>query len=136
MSVIGFNFTKIVVEKHQAKAGKVEISNNVGIKKIEESNLKLSTDDKKVLKFDFEFESKYNPDLGSIKLEGNLLNMIPAKDGDEVLKEWKDSKKISHEVMKGVMNTILSKANVQALILSRDVNLPSPIPLPKVNVKK
>jgi TP901 family phage tail tape measure protein len=34
-----------------------------------------------------------------------------------------------------LMNTILNRCNVESLILSRELNLPSPIPLPKVNIK-
>jgi hypothetical protein len=34
--------------------------------------------------------------------------------------------------MENILNSILTKCNIQALILSQDVNLPSPIPLPKV----
>ena len=36
--------------------------------------------------------------------------------------------------MAGLLNTILTKCNVQALILSQEVNLPPPIPMPKVQI--
>ena len=39
------------------------------------------------------------------------------------------------EVMEQVINTALNKSNVEALILSRDINLPPPIPLPKIKGK-
>jgi hypothetical protein len=36
--------------------------------------------------------------------------------------------------MSAILNTVLTKCNIEALILSQEVNLPSPIPLPKVKV--
>ena len=42
----------------------------------------------------------------------------------------------AEEVMAQVINSVLTKSNIQALILSRDVNLPPPIPMPKVNMKQ
>jgi hypothetical protein len=35
-----------------------------------------------------------------------------------------------------VLNSILAKCNIQAIILTREVNLPPPIPLPKVQFKE
>ena len=52
----------------------------------------------------------------------------------EIIAEWKKDKKIKKELMGGILNTVLTKSNVQALIISQQVNLPPPIPLPKVNV--
>ena len=38
--------------------------------------------------------------------------------------------------MTTLLNALLAKCNVQALILSQDVNLPPPIPLPKVQLNE
>ena len=136
MSIIGFNFTKMLIEKKDIKnTGKVKVSNNVAIKNVNESGIKISSDDQISLKFDFEFVSKYEPELGSVKLEGNVITLEKKDDGQKIIDEWEKSKKIGSDSMKRILNTILAKANVQALILTRDVNLPSPIPLPKVNTK-
>jgi len=48
---------------------------------------------------------------------------------------WKDQKKVHKDVMTETLNVILDRCNIQALILARDINLPSPIPLPKVKVE-
>lgn len=137
MSIIGFNFTKISAERKKAeKTGQVQVSNNVDIKEIRESEIKISSDEQISLTFEFEFNSKYEPDMGYIKLGGHVMTIENKESGQKILDEWKDSKKVNSSVMKNILNTILAKANVQALIVSRDINLPSPIPLPKVNVKE
>ncbi|MBR9676333.1 hypothetical protein GOV05_04965 [Candidatus Woesearchaeota archaeon] len=137
MSIIGFNFTKISVEKKKPKAGgKVEISNNVMIKNVEESDLKLSSKEQIAVRYEFEFETKYQPEYGHINLSGNLISLEKKDAARKAIKEWSKTKKMNPEMMKSILNTLLAKCHVQALVLSRDVNLPSPVPLPKVNVKE
>ena len=50
----------------------------------------------------------------------------------EILKSWKKDNKVDKDILGPIYNTILSKCNVQAIVLSRDIQLPPPIPLPKV----
>ena len=66
--------------------------------------------------------------------EGELLYMEEPKKAKEILADWKKDKKMPKELMAGLLNTILTKCNVQALIISQQVNLPPPIPLPKVQI--
>ncbi len=131
MTVIGFSFTKMHVEKKNPVKGKVNINNNVGIKNMEETKLTINAE-KKALKLDFEFDSTYEPDIGNIHLEGEVIYLIDKAKADDALKNWKKNKRIEKEIMNNVLNNVLSKCNIEALILSRDMNLPSPVPLPKV----
>ena len=134
MTIVSFNFTKIEAEKRELSKGKININNNVTIEKVEEKDLSLGNQKQKVLSFTFEFTSKYSPNAGSIKLNGNVLYMEDSKKVKEILDGWKKDKKIPKEIMTKILNVILNKSNVQALILSEHVNLPPPIPLPKVQV--
>lgn len=134
MTVVSFNFTKIKAEKKETIKGKININNNVTIQNVEEKDLSLGNQKQKVLSFTFEFTSKYGPDIGAIQLVGNVLYMEDSKKVKEILDGWKKDKKLPKEVMTPILNTILNKSNVQALILSDHVNLPPPIPLPKVHV--
>jgi len=132
MTVVSFNFTKIEAEKKEAGKGKVNINNNVTIEKVEEKDLSLGNQKQKVLNFTFKFTSKYDPDFGMIKLAGSVLYMEESKKVKEILDGWKKDKKLPKELMTKILNVVLNKSNVQALILSDQVNLPPPIPLPKV----
>ena len=62
--------------------------------------------------------------------------MESSKKVSEVMDRWKKEKKLDQELMTKILNSVLMKCNVQALILSQDLNLPPPIPLPKINVNK
>ena len=134
MTIVGFNFTKIDAEKKDFVKGKININNNVSITKVDEKSLSLGNDKQKVLSFTFEFISKYNPDIGNISLIGDVLFMDESKKVKEILDGWKKNKKLPKEIMTNILNTILNKCNIQALILSEQVNLPPPIPFPKVQV--
>ncbi|MCH8003821.1 MAG: hypothetical protein IH934_04260 [Nanoarchaeota archaeon] len=132
MTIIGFNFTKIEAEKKELIKGKININNNLAIKNVEEKKLSLSNEKQKVLSFTFEFTAKYDPNVGSISFTGNVLSMDDSKKVKEILDGWKKDKKLPKEFMPNILNTIMSKCNIQALILSEQINLPPPIPLPKL----
>ena len=135
MTVIGFSFTKMLVEKSNPVKGKVSINNNVGIRNVEETKLNINTA-KKALRLDFEFSSTYDPNIGTILLEGEVIYLVYKDKTDDILKNWKKNKKLDQEVMNAALNYVLSKCNVEALILSKDMNLPPPIPLPKIGQAK
>ena len=133
MAIIGVNFTKINIERKEAARGKINISNNIAIKDVKERDIAPGkTIDQKGVQFIFEFASKYEPKVAEIKLEGDVMYIGTNKQVEEITKSWKKDKKVPKEIMTGVLNTALTKCNIQALILSQSVNLPPPIPLPKV----
>ena len=133
--IVGFGFTKLSAEKLDPAKGKIDINNNVSIKDVQEDNFSLGKDKQQdVLKFVFEFTSNYEPNVGKILFEGELLYMEEPKKAKELLTDWKKNKKLPKELMGNLLNTILTKCNVQALILSQQVNLPPPIPMPKVQM--
>ena len=132
MTIVGFNFTKLEAEKKELVKGKININNNVSIKNVEEKKLSLANDKQKVLSFTFEFTAKYDPDIGSIKFVGDVLFMEDAKKTKEIMDRWKKDKKLPKDIMPHILNTVLNKCNIQALILSEQVNLPPPIPMPKL----
>ena len=132
MTIVGFNFTKLEAEKKELVKGKININNNVSIKNVEEKKLSLANDKQKVLSFTFEFTAKYDPDIGSIKFIGDVLFMEESKKTKEILDGWNKDKKLPKDIMPHILNTVLNKCNIQALILSEQVNLPPPIPMPKL----
>ena len=134
MTIVGLNFTKIEAEKKEFVKGKININNNVTIDKVEEKKLSLATEKQKIIAFTFEFISKYDPDVGAIKITGDVLYMESANRVKEILDGWKKDKKLPKEIMATILNSVLTKCNIQALILSEQINLPPPIPLPKLQV--
>ncbi len=135
MPIVGFSFTKTVAEKKTDIREKINISNNITITQVEESPLPFGIQKQEGLKIYFQFISSFEPAVGTIELNGNLLYLGEAKQLKDVVKNWNKDKKLPTEIMKHVLSAVMNKCNIQALILSKDVGLPPPVPLPQVNVK-
>jgi len=135
MTILSFNFNEIIAKKATGVKGKIKISNNMSIKGLEEFDLKLGKKAQKALKIKFLFEAKYEPKLGEISLGGELIYLNEEKKVKEIQTEWKKNKSIPKDVMPEIMGHVLKKCNIESLVMSREINLPSPIPLPKVNIK-
>jgi hypothetical protein len=135
MPVVGLQFNKIVIEKFNPVKGKVQVNNNVMIKDVEKIELNVGSSKQSSLKFLFEFTANYEPKIANMTMNGHLTFFEKPEKVKELADAWKKDKKLPKEVMSSVLNTVLSRCNVEPLIFSREVNLPPPIPLPKVEVK-
>jgi hypothetical protein len=133
MALIGFNFTKISVEKKKAANGKVNITNNISFINISESKVNF-VDKKSALNLEFEFICKYEPGIGKIELKGSALELLEPEKVKETIESWNKNKKLPPKIAEKVMNTLLNKCYIESLILSNAINLPSPVPLPKVKL--
>ncbi len=132
MTILGINFTKISVERKDVMKGKINITNNVSITDIEKADMDLGAPKSEGLNIRFKFTSTYEPDFAKMAFEGVLIYMDDEKKVKDILKDWKKDKKIEKDFMTNVINSLLNKCNIEALIMSREINLPPPIPLPKV----
>ena len=132
MTVMGFSFHKINVEKKKSATGPIRISNNARIRDITQTDVNMGISDRKGLVFEFEFTSKYEPGVGSMIFDGSVIYLESEKKMKEILQLWKKNKRVSRDVMTPVLNNILSRCTIQALIISREMNMPPPIQLPKI----
>ncbi len=136
MAIVGFGFTKILVEKKKQLTSKINIKNNIAIKDIVEHDFHDAGKDRQGLKFIFEFISSYDPGAAEIRLLGEVFFIAETKKSQEILNTWKKDKKVTKEVMPIVLNYALSRSNVMAISLSKDAGLPPPLPMPRVNNEK
>ena len=132
MTILGFNFKEISVKRKEGVKGKINIKNNVVITDVKAHDLNLGDKSQNALRFLFEFSSVYDPDMGKIILGGDLLFMESSAKTKQILDEWKKSKSIDKGIMTAILNTVLTKCNIEALVLSQKVSLPPPIPMPSV----
>lgn len=138
MSIVGFNFTKVVAERKKKTMDKYSIANNINITNVKESKMRVGKEDIKTAIFSFAFESNIDPGVGHVKIEGSMVYMNDAKMIDSIMKGWKagKQKKLPDNIVALVMNTALTKSTILALMLSKEVNLPPLVQLPKVQIKK
>ncbi len=133
MPIVGFSFDKIAVEKKNPIKGKVNIASDIKIESLEESKLSI---DKPCLKINFNFDVKYDPNIGNISLGGHIFYLESPDKIKNIVKDWKSSKKLPDVMSLEVLNTILNKCNIESLILSERVNLPPQLPLTRMAPKK
>ena len=131
MAFVGFEFNKINVAKNPGVKGQITIQNNVTINDVSNADLRLSSEKENAVKFDFEYKSDYAK-LGNIILNGSVIYLSTPDEVKSILDDWKKDKKVKKELMAALINRVLTKCNIQTIILSDTVNLPPPVPMPKV----
>ncbi|MBW2963566.1 hypothetical protein KY306_02220 [Candidatus Woesearchaeota archaeon] len=136
MAIVGINLTKINAEKKEAKGGKVSINNNISIKNVEEKDLSLGASKQKGLRFNFLFKCEYAPEVGSINLEGSVMFLADAVKNKAIKEGWDKGKNVAPEIMESVLNSALNRCNIEAIKISQDMNLPSPVPMPRLQRKQ
>lgn len=135
MTIVGIQFEKIMLEKFAPARGKVSVNNNVVVKDVSKTELAFGAAKQDALRFDFEFKANYDPKIAEIMLSGFVTYFDKKEKVAELSNEWKKDKKVSKEIMGPILNSILSKCNIEALVFAREIGLPPPIPMPKVNLK-
>ena len=136
MAVIGFSFSKILIEKKQPIKSNLEVKSSLHVKNVsKEADLKL-VEKKDTLKFDFEYLIEYAPNLAKIEFHGHVLFVADPKDADAAVQDWKKNKSINDELKIRVYNSIFNRCNVKAFELEEDFNLPLHIKLPAIERSK
>jgi hypothetical protein len=131
MTIVKISLHKVSAErKLEAKGGQVRINNNVSIVNVED--IQFNIPGKAGLKFTFTFNCKYEPALGSIDVEGQVFYTESDTKVTEIKESWEKNKRLPMDVMEQIVNASLHKGNIQAIKISEDIGLPSPLPLPKV----
>lgn len=129
--IIGFNYSKIMVDKKSPIKGKLEITRDLMIKDMKEEKVQ----DKSAIIISFEFKVDYKPGIASIEIDGNVLYMT--EEAKSIISEWKKTKKLVNEKMTyDVVSSILAKCDVKSLQLSEEMNLPPTIKLPRITPKE
>lgn len=128
MNIKSFETTGIEAKRF-AKSGErvanVRIDQNSNIIQITKGN-----DD--TVSIDFRFTANY-VGLGFIKIEGQ---MIVSGEVDALLTDWNRDGNMNPEEANLVHNTIVGNCLPTALLVARDIKLPPPFPLPRINVQK
>ena len=132
MKLMGFNFTKINVERIGGSGENLKINTNIDVSDIEKAEIDLFKGKEEILAVKFKYGIDYDPKYAKINFEGNILISLDSKQAKKAISEWKD-KKVSDDIKFFIFTIILRKANVKALQLEDEMNLPFHIPMPKIS---
>ena len=132
MPIIGMTLNNMQAGRSKGVTGEIKVNSTPTITQIRE--VKVSTLNKKALEMKFEFITTYSPDIGEIKVGGNLLYL--AKSNAPILKQWKSKKQIPENVSVEVLNHLFRRCLIRVANMADDLQLPPPVPLPKVKPKE
>ncbi len=139
MTIVGFNFTKINVERKKITNDKLSIKRDLSIKNIKPKQIGLDGN-KAALEADFNFNIDYLDEkkskFANISLSCSLVFLNKKELIDEILLQYKKKKSIKPEILSYLLNYTFNKCNIQALLLSKEVSLPSHIQMPRLKVEK
>ncbi|MEK6963183.1 MAG: hypothetical protein AABX70_02055 [Nanoarchaeota archaeon] len=133
MAIVGFSFTKMLAERKKPIKGKITINNTVTLVDVEENELPLEAKGKS-LKLMFGFSTKYEPEAGIIELSGEVIYLDEEKKIKEAFKQWKANKTLPNATTEEILNNVLAKCHIQAVIISRDISLPPPVAIPRIGI--
>jgi len=135
MPIVGFNFDKILVEKNKKVEKNMQLKTDVSITEVQEEKLPTGDQNLEGLRFNFKFELKYEPKIGEINIQGFIYYLTEPKLVKDVIKGWKKDKSIPKPITAEIINMVLYRANIKALLLSQEVNLPPHLNIPRISEK-
>ncbi|MBD3209003.1 hypothetical protein GF367_01110 [Candidatus Woesearchaeota archaeon] len=131
MTIIGFNFSKLLAEQRRAAKGTLKIGTNVKLDDVHQTDLSFD-DERGAIKVAFTYIVTYDPDIGGVELKGDILFMQEKKVIGALVKDWGAKKSLPKKLSSALVNAIMQKCTLQAIIMTRDIGLPPPMPMPKL----
>ena len=127
--IVGFSIKSIVAERKNIPKGRIDINSTPKIVSITKSKREFINKDTP-LSIEFEFFTRYEPDIGIIKIMGNVFYI--SKKMNDIIKTWNKEKKIRKEVDMEIKNFLFRKCLSIGLNLSENMQLPPPLMFPRV----
>ncbi len=130
MPTINYRIDKIEGTRTDEEAKSVDVKSNFTIVSVKKDKNPTIGD---FLRVNFRFEIGYEPDLGSMKIEGNLW--YQEKDLGKLVTEKKGKIKLEPQVIKDITSSIVRDSLLEMVELSKKLRLPVPIRLPRIEMK-
>lgn len=136
MPILGINFDKLSVEKKKAIQGNLNVEVNVKIVDVSKEEMSFSSKETSVLRIDFAYSLRYDPKVADLVINGHLHFLEDKKVIEDTLHQWKKEKKMDNKISKTLLNAVLIKSHMKALLLAQEVNLPPHIRMPILSNSK
>ena len=128
MQIMGFE-TNTIEAKRFSRQGEhvanIRIDHNSTVTQINRASDRTAT-------VEFRFTVNYTG-MGFIKIEGSVML---EGEVEELMKEWTSTGSMPNETANVVHNIVVSNCIPTALLIARDIRLPPPFPLPRINIEK
>jgi hypothetical protein len=131
MPIVGYNISSITAERSAARTGRIDINSRPTINSVTKRTM---PDKRTVAVIGFEFLITYNPDIGRIRIVGEIL--YATQKLKVVLHTWEKEGKLVEEADVEIKNFLFRKCLTVGLILSENLQLPPPLMFPTLVPRK
>ncbi len=129
--IVGFSLQHVEAEKKTPGQGKLNINYNSSIEDV--TAAKVSAMDETVARITFSLPILYqqgDKDVAEIQFSGSVLWQ---KDAEDVIAQWEEDGSLDKDISAAVTNHVFRKCLTHAVGLADSLDLPSPVPMPRVN---
>lgn len=135
MNIINVTFTSINANKSSTPKGEINITNNVKLDSMTEAKMGLDKTNT-ALKIGYTYTTDYSPEFAKIEVKGEIIVLEEASKATQAMKAWtKDKGKgLDQKFAAFVLTNIMNRCALEAIILAKELSLPSPIPMPTINI--
>ncbi len=129
MPVVGIFIKSIEARRYADKIKNLEVKNNTKIENVKQHEIQVL--EKNGLDIEFNFTTEYKDDakkIAEISVSGNLYFIDD--NCEKAIEVWQKENKLPDEINLEIINNILRKCFIKSIILSEELQLPSPVPLP------
>ncbi|WXG46163.1 MAG: hypothetical protein WED05_05790 [Candidatus Atabeyarchaeum deiterrae] len=134
MRVIGIVLEKLEAERNigfEEQFPPVKsVGNNVRVKSVQNASLPTPSGNFEALRVGFAFQCIYDPNVASIRIEGQAICQVSKSEEDKMLSSWRSRADLPPDLMPLIVGPIIMKCLVKAAGLSDDLQVPPPIPPP------
>lgn len=138
MPVLGYTITSLNASRKTDASPKnvtqIDINSVPKIKGLKERKMTIPgmvENKDSLVVIDFEFETQYKPEIGSIRIAGELV--YTGADNKKLLKDWDKSKKIPADTEIEVKNFLLRKCLLMGVDIAEEMQLPPPLSIPIIH---
>ena len=128
--IVGININSIKAvsnmdEEHPK--GNISVDTTPSIDDVEKKDVLEMKD---LLSAKFSFRVNYEPNVGSIRMEGEVL--YKTDDTKNIIKKWKENKNLESDLAVEMLNAIFRVCLTKAITIAGDLRLPPPVRFPIV----
>jgi len=133
MPIIGMKFDSMEAKRENTpQKGEIKVNSTPKITAAKLIN--LPTINKKALALNFDFVTTYSPDIGEIKISGEVLYVH--EDNPKILKQWQAKKSLPEATNIEVLNHLFRQCLLKIANIADDLQLPPPLAIPRVAPKQ
>lgn len=132
MPIIGMKFTNIEGKRSSDKSTS-EIKINSTPKIVSVKEIDVPAMNKKALSLGFDFVTKYDPNMGEVKMSGDIIYV--SDKNAKILKDWKAKKGLPESMNMEVLNYLFRTCLLKISNIASDLQLPPAVQLPRVRPK-